>query len=167
MEEQTDEEYNATKQQELSDRVSAQLKIYEGKNYLEQYALYMLRVQMYEISLKQDLQKRFGVAEEKANRMNLMSIYRYFVEQDIRAHPILYANIQDIAKQRNCMAHDFLATAGTMIDLAGFAATRLFEKDLSRWAWELELAYQQYSMLKETDMLYVDYGCKPGIKSQS
>ena len=31
----------------------------------------MLRVQIYELSLKQDLQQLFGVSEEKAERMNL------------------------------------------------------------------------------------------------
>jgi len=38
---------------------------------------------------------------------------------------------------------------------------RFFEKDLDRWALELELAFQQYLMLKETDTLYKDWGVKP------
>ena len=64
----------------------------------------MLRVQMYELSLKQDLQQLFGVPEEKTERMNLSSIFRYYVKHDIRAHPILYVDVLDIAKQRNAMA---------------------------------------------------------------
>ncbi len=58
---QTAEEYNAEKQKELSDRVGEELKAHDGKNFLERYALYMLRVQIYELSLKQDLQQLFGV----------------------------------------------------------------------------------------------------------
>jgi hypothetical protein len=34
----------------------------------------MLRVQMYELSLKQDLEELFGVSEEKTERMYLSSI---------------------------------------------------------------------------------------------
>jgi hypothetical protein len=155
------EEYNAEKRQELLDRVSEELKSYGDKNFLESYALYMLRVQMYEMSLKQDLQQIFNVDEDKAERMNLSSIFRHFVKNDIRAHPILYTNVKTIATQRNNMAHEFLAMATSMSELAGTDAMRFFEKDLSRWAWELELAFQQYIMLKETDMLYKDWGVKP------
>jgi hypothetical protein len=122
----------------------------------------MLRVQIYELSLKQDLQQLFGVSEEKAERMNLSAIFRYYVKHDIRAHPILYVNVVDIAKQRNAMAHEFLAIAGALGDLAGKAAMRLSEKQLNRWVFELELAFQQYLMLKEpeTNILYTDCGFK-------
>jgi hypothetical protein len=161
MNKQSAEEYNASKRQELSERVSKVLKTHEGKNYLERYALYMLRVQMYEISLKQDLNQLFSVSEEKADRMNLSSIFRYYVKHDIRAHPILYANIQDIARQRNSMAHELLALTGAMNELAGVETMRFFQRDLDKWVWELELAFQQYLMLKETDALYKDWGVKP------
>jgi hypothetical protein len=155
------EEYNAEKQKELFERVDEEIKAHDGKNFLERYALYMLRPQMYELSLKQDLQQLFGVPEEKTERMNLSSIFRYYVENYIRAHPILYVNVVDIAKQRNAMAHEFLAVAGSLGDLAGEAAMRLSEKQLNRWVCELELAFQQYMMLKETDVLYEDCGFKP------
>ncbi len=125
----------------------------------------MLRVQMYELSLKQDLQQLFGVSEEKVERMNLSSIFRHYVKHDIRAHPILYANVRDIARQRNNMTHEFLALAGSLSELAGSEAMRLFQRDLDRWVWELELAFQQYLMLKETDVLYKDWGVKPQFDS--
>jgi hypothetical protein len=136
-------------------------KTHEGKSLLERYGLYMLRVQMYELSLKQDLHQLFGVPEEKAERMNLSSIFRYYVKYDIRAHPILYVNVVDIAKQRNVMSHEFLPVAGSLADLAGDAAMRLSAKQLNRWVFELEVAFQQYMMLKEMGTLYQDYGCKP------
>jgi hypothetical protein len=158
---QSADEYNAAKKEELFDRVGVELKTHDGKNFLEQYALYMLRVQMYELSLKQDLQQLFGVSEEKTERMNLCSIFRYYVENDIRAHPILYVNIRDIARQRNAMAHEFLALAGSLSNLAGEDVRHLFQRDLNKWVFELELAFQQYLMLKETDDLYKDWGFKP------
>jgi hypothetical protein len=161
MNRQSAEEYNTAKQKELYERVGAELKTHDGKNFLERYALYMLRVQMYELSLKQDLQKLFGVSEEKTERMNLCSIFRYYVKNDIRAHPILYVNIWDVARQRNAMAHEFLAVTGSLGELAGEAAMRLSEKQLNRWVFELELAFQQYLMLKEPNILYKDCGFKP------
>src|SRR2546423_15351039 len=154
-------EYNAAKQKELFKRVGAQLKAHDGKNFLERYALYMLRVQMYELSLKQDLQKRFGVSEEKTERMNLSSIFRYYVENDIRAHPIHYVHVRDIAKQRNTMAHEFLAVTGSLGDLAGELGVRLSLSTLDKWVFELELAFQQYSMLNEAGDLFNDWGFKP------
>jgi hypothetical protein len=74
---------------------------------------------------------------------------------------ILYVNIVDIAKQRNAMAHEFLAVTGSLADLAGEPAMRLSAKQLSRWVLELEFAFQQYLMLKDTNILYTDCGCKP------
>jgi hypothetical protein len=155
------EEYNAAKQKELWDRVGEELKTHEGKNFLEQYALYMLRVQMYELSLKKDLQDLFGVSEEKTERMNLSAIFRHYVKHDIRAHPILYVNVWDIAKQRNAMAHEFLVMTASLGEMAGDAGRRLSEKQLNTWVFELEFAFQQYLMLKETTILYTDCGCKP------
>lgn len=161
MNQQNPEEYNKAKRKELMQRVEEELKAYDKKNFLECYALYMFRIQMYEMSLKRDLQELFEVDEEKAERMNLSSIFRYFVEKDVRAHPILYVNVKTIARQRNTMAHEFLAMATSMSELAGTDVMRFFEKDLNRWSSELEFAFQQYLMLKETDMLYKDWGVKP------
>jgi hypothetical protein len=161
MNEMSDAEYNEAKRKELWDQVGEELKAYEGKSFLEQFGLYMLRVQMYELYLKKDLMELFEVPEEKADRMNLASILRYYEKHDIRAHPILYANLTEIAQQRNVMAHEFLALAGTASSITGEAAMHFFHKDLNRWAMDLELAFQQYLMLKETHMLYKDYGVKP------
>jgi len=83
------------------------------------------------------------------------------IKHDIRAHPILYVNVVDIAKQRKAMAHEFLAVTVSMGDLAGEAAQRVSERQLSSWVRELELAFQQYVMLKEMGTLYQDYGYKP------
>ena len=93
--------------------------------------------------------------------MNLSSIFRYYVENDIRAHPIHYVHVRVIAKQRNTMAHEFLAVTGSLGDLAGELGVRLSLSTLDKWVFELELAFQQYSMLKEAGTLYQDYGCKP------
>ena len=157
----SEKKYNEAKNKELWDRVGKELKAYEDKTFLEQYGLYMLRVQMYELYLKQDLIELFDVPEEKADRMNLASILRYYEKNDIRAHPILYANLTEISKQRNSMAHEFLAAAGNASMIAGETGMHFFYKDLNRWAMDLELAFQQYLMLKETDMLYKDWGVKP------
>jgi hypothetical protein len=161
MSKRSEKKYNEEKNKELWDRVGKELKSYEGKTFLEQYGLYMLRVQMYELYLKRDLIELFEVPEEKAERMNLASILRYYEKNDIRAHPILYVNLTEISQQRNSMAHEFLALAGTMSNIAGEAGMHFFHKDLNRWAMDLELAFQQYLMLKETDMLYKDWGVKP------
>ncbi len=93
--------------------------------------------------------------------MNLMSIFRYYVDHDIRAHPILYVNVVDIAKQRNAMAHEFLAVSGSLGDLAGEPGVHLSSRTLDKWVFELELAFQQYCMLKEAGGLYRDWGFKP------
>jgi hypothetical protein len=148
-------------QEELFKRVGAELKTHDDKNLLERYALYMLRVQMYELSLKQDLQELFGVSEEKTERMNLSSIFRHYVENDIRTHPIHYDHIRAITQQRNDMAHEFLALAGSLGHLAGEAGLHLSSWELEKWIFELEFAFQQYLMLKEAGELYKDWGFKP------
>jgi len=152
--------HNEAENKELWDRVGKELKAYDGKSFLEQYGIYMLRVQMYELSLKQDLIELFDVPEEKADRLNLASILRYYEKNDIRAHPILYVNLTEISQQRNSMAHEFLALAGTTSSIAGELGMHFFYKDLNRWSLDLELAFQQYLMLKENDMLYKDWGVK-------
>lgn len=48
-----------------------------------------------------------------------------------------------------------------MTSLAGLDTICLFQRDLSKWAFELELAVQQYLILKESDMLYQDDGVHP------
>lgn len=150
----------SSRREELFARVGDALKIHEGRNLLERYALYMMRIQMYELSLKQDLQSLFGVSEERAETMSLNGILRYYVDHDIRAHPILYENVREIARQRNSMAHDFLAVTSVLADLDdNFVA--LPARDLDKWTWELELAVQEYLMLKESGQLYRDWGVKP------
>ena len=47
---------------------------YCGTPDLASIILYMARVQVYELSLKQDLEHLFGVSEQQAERMNLSSI---------------------------------------------------------------------------------------------
>ena len=61
----------------------------------------MLRVQMYELSLKQDLQQLFGVPEEKTERMNLSLIFRYYVNMTSgRTHPLCGCPRYRQAKER-------------------------------------------------------------------
>jgi hypothetical protein len=152
------EVWNEAKEKELNDRVDENLKAYEGCNFLEQYAIYMIRVQMYELSLKQDLIEIFKVSEEKVETMNLASILRYYEKHDIRAHILLYFGITNIAAQRNFMAHEFLARLGWASMDIGEEAVQIFHKEFSRCARNIETALQRYLMLKETDLLYKDYG---------
>ena len=149
--------------EEVLGQVSEQLKNYNDLNFLEQYAIYMMRIQMYEQQLKNDLVNLFDVDEIHAERMNLSSIYRHIVNKDIRAHPILYRNIQDIAKQRNIMAHEFLLNELILNELIGKGATDMQQRAMDKWLYELELAYQQYYKLKELDNLYKDWGVKPEL----
>ena len=58
MEPENDDAYNKAKQTELFERVESELKVHEGRNFLERFALYMARVQMYELSLVSQRFKR-------------------------------------------------------------------------------------------------------------
>ena len=151
------------------DKVSQALKAHIGKNLLERYALYMLRVQMYELGLKNDLAEQFGV--ENTERMNFSSIFRYYVKHDIRAHPILYLNIQEVAQERNKLAHESLAVWSSLSAIPDDGklmecAMKLFSGQLDKFVENLELAYQNYLMLKKLNTLYEDYGISPSFNNE-
>ena len=109
----------------------------------------------------QDLAERFGVDWEKADRMNLSSIYRYLGDHDIKANPYFLIDIQLIAKQRNHMAHEMLANIHMTIELAGAEFAQLFERGFARRIYDLELAFQRYWLCKEADNLYIEHGVHP------
>ena len=145
-----DEELNS----ELRKRITDELSAYDNKNCLEQYALYMLRVQMYELSIKQDLSNLFGLKEDKVERMSLGGIARYFRENKIKANEGFFTHLQHIIQQRNSMAHDFLASNSALASIVGEAATNRAERKLSKAIYELENVWQYYVILKENDLLY-------------
>ena len=149
----------ASRQEELFARVGDALKVYEGRNLLERYALYMMRVQICELSLKQDLQSVFGVSEDRAETMNLSAVFRHYVSTTSGSSGSLRERSRDRATA-DSMAHDFLGGGQPLADLSDdFVALPV--RDLEKWAWELEVAFQQYLMLKESGQLYRDWGIKP------
>lgn len=140
--------------QEVEKRVKEESVAYEDKNFLELYALYMLRVQMYEFSLKQDLREFFNVTDDDTEKMSLGGVYNHFKKNNIKASQVFFGGLESIRKQRNRMAHDFLTEHAIFIDIVGEAARNRAGRKLHKAIFELEMAYHYYVIGKENKILY-------------
>ena len=68
---------------EIAAETSSRLKRYDGLNFFEQYAMFMGVAQLLEISLKQLLNRKFGVPFESIERSTLGQVARLLKERGL------------------------------------------------------------------------------------
>jgi hypothetical protein len=112
----------------------------KGRNFLEQYAIFMGRAQIVEMALKRILMKRYKYGEKRLNTMTLgAAIY----ELKSRGFDPRFTSILDeLNKYRVSMVHEFLATDALITSLVG--KNGLSWKPLRHAHFSAELAIQYH-----------------------
>ena len=140
---QTDFEKIMAKKEVHSDEIiqlcTQRIEKYEGKSFIEKYALYMGMVQILELQLKQIIYRQFGyTSEEKLEdleRKTFGQAVRILKENKVRTD--LIELLEKNRDNRNNMAHSFLVD--TMISTSlGFSIKSIEVRQLDKSILELE-----------------------------
>lgn len=125
--------------QELQDKIFTGLEIYEGKPFIERFGLFMGKAQLLEFGLKKILVSLpgYNLGEEELERLTLGMTRVQLEKLGLRTDYNAY--LKSFTKQRNSMAHEFLANfAITQQLLDGAALIRPFERELAHACYEVE-----------------------------
>lgn len=141
------QELGGNKLQEL---VLDGLKIYEGKAFLESYGIFMGKTQLLEFGLKKILTSLPGVVigKDELERNSLgqtrVALEGYGLRSDYNAL------LKKFVKQRNKMAHEFLANyALTQHLTSGIGMMHSFQRDLSHVSYDLEMLIIVFDFINE------------------
>lgn len=125
--------------QELQDRISAGLEIYDGKPFIERFGLFMGKAQLLEFGLKKILASLpgYNLDEEKLESLTLGKTRQKMESLGLRTD--YNATLKSFTQQRNTMAHEFLANfALTQQLMDGAALIGPVERELSRACYAVE-----------------------------
>jgi hypothetical protein len=140
---QTDFETIMAKKEVHSDEImqlcTQRLEKYEGKSFIEKYALYMGMVQILEFQMKKIIYHRFGYTTEK----KLQNLERKTFGQAIcilkknNIRPDIITLLEKNRDNRNNMAHSFLVDTIISTSL-GFSMESIEVRQLDKSIYELE-----------------------------
>lgn len=124
---------------EIMQLCAKRVEKYEGKSFIEKYALYMGMVQILELQMKQIIYRQFGYNSEE----ELKDLERKTFGQAVRilkakkVRPDLIKLLEKNRDNRNNMAHSFLVD--TMISTSlGFSMKSIEVRQLDKSIFELE-----------------------------
>ncbi len=121
--------------EQIKAEVGAKLDQYKDRSVLEQYAMFMGKAQLLELSLKGLLARKFNVPHEEMARWTLGRIKDELRDRGLR--PDFIEFLQSVVAHRNNMAHEFLANVEITRSIAAFSDRKLYG-DLFRAIYELE-----------------------------
>lgn len=124
---------------ELQDKTFAGLEIYVGKPFIERFGLFMGKAQLLEFGLKKILVSLpgYNLGEKELELLTLGKTRVQLEKLGLRTDYSAY--LQSFTKQRNLMAHEFLANfAFTQQLLDGAALIRPFERELAHACYAVE-----------------------------
>lgn len=140
---QTDFETIMAKKEVHSDEIlqlcTQRLKKYEGKSFIEKYALYMGMVQILELQMKQIIYHQFGyTTEEKLQDLERKTFGQaVWILKENNIRPDLIALLEKNRDNRNNMAHSFLVDTIISTSL-GFSMESIEVRQLDKSIYELE-----------------------------
>lgn len=120
---------------DLRKGIDARLEKYRGRSLFERFALFMGMAQLLELSLKNFLSRRYGVAPETLENATLGQVKGQLKNHGLRQDFIAY--LESVVGYRNHMAHKFMADAFITRDLYG-KETRFETTELDKGICELE-----------------------------
>lgn len=129
-------------------KVHTKIDEYKERSMLEQYAIFMGKVQILEFGLKGLLTRRYGVPPEDMERWTLGRTKSELKDRGLRTDYILL--LQSLIGHRNNMAHEFLVNNAITRSIANFSEFKLCG-DLFRAVYELEQAMILYDWCEEND----------------
>ena len=115
--------------------VFKRLEPYDKLNFLEQFAMFMGKAQLFELALKQLLAHRYKYEFDNIERWTLGRIARELKECGLRKDFI--ALLESVVKHRNFIAHELLAGKVLVTALSGTTA-RFVRRPLKHGIYELE-----------------------------
>jgi hypothetical protein len=122
--------------EEIQAALVGRLDEYNRRNRLEQYALFMGKAQLLEMTLKGLLQCKYAVDLETSERWTLGRIAAELEQRDLRQDFI--ALLRSVVEHRNYVAHEFLANRAIERAICGREPTPLADGPLHKGMYELE-----------------------------
>jgi hypothetical protein len=134
--------------EQIQAEVSERLKKYEKLSFFEQFAMFMGLAQAFEISLKQLLNRKYGVDFESLERATLGQVTGQLKDRGLR--PDFIALLESVVGYRNHIAHSLLANQ-IMLQSLGAGDARFERRELEKGMFELEQLWFLYKWTEEHD----------------
>lgn len=138
--------------QELQDKIFAGLEIYKGKPFIERFGLFMGKAQLLEFGLKKILVSLpgYNLDDKKLEKLSLGQTRVELEKLGLRTD--YNVSLQSFTKQRNTMAHEFLANFAVTQQLVdGAALIRPFERELSHACYAVEQLILLFDFINGAD----------------
>jgi hypothetical protein len=133
---------------QIQSEVSKRLKKYENLNVFDQFAMFMGLAQVFEISLKQLLNRKYGVDFDSLERATLGQVTGQLKDRGLR--PDFVALLESFVGYRNHIAHSLLANQ-TMLKSLGAGDARFERGELEKGIFELEQLWFIYEWTEAHD----------------
>ncbi|WP_447600552.1 hypothetical protein [Nitrospira sp. Nam80] len=131
---------------QIQAEVLKRLEKYKKLNFFEQFAMFMGLAQVFEISLKQLLHRRYGVEFEKLERATLGQVTGQLRDRGLR--PDFIALLESVVGYRNHIAHSLLANQ-IMLQSLGAGDARFERRELEKGIFELEQLWFLFEWTEE------------------
>jgi hypothetical protein len=125
----------ALTEKDIQRAVFKRLKPYDKLNFLEQFAMFMGKAQLFELALKQLLARRYDYEFDDMERWTLGRTARELKKCGLRKDFV--ALLESLVKRRNFIAHELLASKAVFTALTGTTA-RFVTRPLEHGIYELE-----------------------------
>jgi len=121
---------------EIAEHVEKRLKPYDKLSFLEQFAMFIGRVQILELGLKQLLSRLYKYDLDEMETWTLGRTTNELEKNGLRADFI--ALLRSVVEHRNYIAHELLANQAIMSSLSGGDGGTFEARRLSKGIYELE-----------------------------
>ena len=133
-------------QEQIQAEVRKRLEKYKKLNFFEQFAMFMGLVQVFEISLKQFLHRRYDVELETLERATLGQVTGQLRDRGLR--PDFIALLDSVVGYRNHIAHSLLANQ-MLLQSLGAGDARFERRELEKGIFELEQLWFLFEWTEE------------------
>jgi hypothetical protein len=121
---------------QVHSRVVRRLRKNDKLSFLEQFAMFMGKAQVVELSLKNILETKYGYDENRIKRWTLGTAINELEKCGLRQDLIVL--LKDLNEHRVYIAHELLADNALMQKLAGRDTQRFAWKSLQRGLYSVE-----------------------------
>ena len=134
--------------EQIQTEVKRRLEKYEKLNFFEQFAMFMGVVQVFEISLKQLLHRKYEVAFENIEHATLGQVAGQLRDRGLREDFMVL--LDSVVSYRNHIAHSLLANQ-IMLQSLGSGEARFERRELEKGIYELEQLWFLFEWTEENN----------------
>lgn len=135
----------------LQNKIAKNLIAIEKMSFLEQYAIFMGKSQIIELSLNGLLVHKYKYKEAKVEKFTLGTIIYELEKSGLR--PDLIALLKELLEYRNSLAHEFLGVTAMGNKLASNNFEKLQYKELHHALYQVEQVIHVYDFLNENNYI--------------